>query len=115
MNLSDHQWVFLKDLVKLIKFAEEHPNYKLTGGELWRPKETADLYAARGIGSRNSLHLDRLAVDLNLFIDEQYKTDTESYTCLGAYWKSLDPQNRWGGDFTRPDGNHFSRSIGGRA
>jgi hypothetical protein len=47
-------------------------------------------------------------VDLNLFIDGKYMTDSASYKPLGDYWKTLDPLCRWGGDFKRPDGNHFS-------
>lgn len=115
MSLSNEQWYFLKDVAKLIEFAQNHPRYKLTGGELWRPKETAEAYASSGAGISNSLHCDRLAIDLNLFIDNKYRRDSEAYEELGIYWKSLDPMNRWGGDFKKPDGNHFSRTNGGRA
>lgn len=34
---------------------------------------------------------------------------------LGRYWKSLHPDNRWGGDFVSKDYNHFSMLYGGIA
>jgi hypothetical protein len=79
--------------------------YKLTGGELHRPAITAVYYASKGIGAKDSKHIDRLAVDLNLFIDGEYKTQTEDYQPLGEYWEWLG--GNWGGRFKRKDGNHF--------
>ena len=113
MSLSDQQWEFLKDVASLIYFADHHHtiNYKLTGAELYRTTEQAELNAQKGSGIRNSLHTNRLAIDLNLFIDGKYRTDTKSYTELGEFWKGLSIENRWGGDFSRPDGNHFERNV----
>jgi len=112
MSLSDHQWAFLKDLGHLINWVAVHrPDFKLTGGELYRSHEQAELYARRGIGILDSLHRSRLAVDLNLFIDGVYQTDSQVYLPLGEYWISLSKENRWGGDFSRPDGNHFERKV----
>lgn len=113
MSLSDQQWEFLKDVAALIYFAEHKSDkvYKLTGAELYRTPEQAQLNADKGIGIKNSQHTKRLAVDLNLFIDGEYKTDTKSYRELGEFWKGLSYENRWGGDFSRPDGNHFERNV----
>jgi hypothetical protein len=47
-------------------------------------------------------------VDFNLFVAGVYMTNSGAYKPIGEYWKSLNPLNRWGGDFTKPDGNHFS-------
>lgn len=110
MKLSDHQWEFLKDLAQLIQYAESL-GYKLTGAELYRTPEQAALNAKSGKGISDSLHTKRLAVDLNLFINGEYRTDTASHAKLGQFWKSLNPINRWGGDFSRPDGNHYERNA----
>lgn len=61
------------------------------------------------IHTDKSLHYQGLAADLILWDkDWNYLTDTESYELLGDVWKSYDPECTWGGDFSRPDGNHFS-------
>lgn len=82
--------------------------YAVTGGELLRTQLQANSYAASGAGISNSLHLSRLAIDLNLFVGGVYQQTSEAYKPLGDYWKSLHPLCTWGGDFQRPDGNHFS-------
>ena len=110
MSTSDKQWEFLQDVARLILFAANFEGYKLTGGELYRTKEQAELNAAKGSGIVNSLHRSRLAIDLMLFINNEYITTSAEYYTLGEYWKSLNPKNRWGGDFPRPDGNHFERT-----
>lgn len=108
MTLSDHQWEFLKDVATLICFAEEH-GYKLTGSELYRTPEQAQLNAQKGIGIADSLHSQRCAIDLNLFINGQYRADSDAHKPLGEFWESLSPQNNWGGNFKRRDGNHYER------
>jgi len=56
--------------------------------------------------SKKSFHPDRLAIDLNLFKDGKYLTETEDHRPLGEYWKSIG--GTWGGDFKRKDCNHYS-------
>lgn len=64
-----------------------------------------------GSGIRNSLHGDRLAIDLQLFNAlGEYQTGAEAYRPLGMYWQSLG--GTWGGDFGDP--GHFSLAFGGR-
>jgi hypothetical protein len=111
MKLQDQQWEFLKDVAKLIQYADSI-GYELTGGELYRTKERAALNAKKGSGIAKSLHTQRLAIDFNLFVHGEWRQDSDSHKLLGAYWKKLNVLNRWGGDFkSRPDGNHYERNI----
>ena len=107
MTLGEKQRLFARCVGLLIGWAYKN-GYELTFGDAFRSPEQAAANAASGKGISNSLHCKRLAVDLNLFIDGKYMTDSASYKPLGEYWKTLDPLCRWGGDFKRPDGNHFS-------
>lgn len=104
MSLSDRQQQFTRLVAQLILFANKQ-GYELTFGEAYRTQEQANKYAAMGIGSANSLHVKRLAIDFNLFKDGKYLTGTEEYKELGEYWESIGGQ--WGGRFKRGDGNHF--------
>jgi hypothetical protein len=114
MTLRQQQSLFAKLLPRLLDKAYEL-GYEITLGEAWRPEATANIYADLGIGSKNSLHRDRLAIDLNLFKNGRYLRSTESHKPLGEYWEGLHPLCRWGGRFTKPDGNHYSLARGKRA
>ena len=114
MTLSEKQRRFTECIGKLISWCYEN-GFELTFGDAFRSPEQAAANAAAGTGIANSVHTIRLAVDFNLFVDGAYKADTESHRPLGDYWKSLDPDARWGGDFKRQDGNHYSFSHEGRA
>ncbi|MCQ3894242.1 M15 family metallopeptidase [Klebsiella quasipneumoniae] len=106
MTLSEKQQLFTRLIAQLILWADEK-GYRLTFGEAYRTPEQAALNAKKGSGISNSLHTKRLAVDLNLFINGQYQTDSAAYLPLGEYWESLG--GSWGGRFkSRSDGNHFS-------
>ena len=107
MTLGEKQRRFTELVARLIVWAYEQ-GYELTFGEAYRTPEQAALNAAKGSGITNSLHGKRLAIDLNLFVGGTYQMETAAYAELGAYWKSLDPEARWGGDFAKKDGNHFS-------
>ena len=111
-TLGQHQRRFVPLVAKLIDFAYAQ-GYELSFGECYRSPEQAALNAQHGVGIANSLHILRLAIDVQLFKDGNYLTDSEAYKPLGDYWKSLDPACAWGGDFTKRDGNHFSLSWGG--
>ncbi|HBS7470288.1 TPA: M15 family metallopeptidase [Klebsiella pneumoniae] len=106
MTLSEKQQLFTRLIAQLILWADEK-GYRLTFGEAYRTPEQAAINAKTGSGISNSLHTKRLAVDLNLFINGQYQTDSAAYLPLGEHWESLG--GSWGGRFkSRPDGNHFS-------
>ena len=112
MTLGEKQRRFTELVGRLILWAYDN-GYELTFSEAYRTPEQAALNARKGSGVSNSLHTQRLAIDLNLFVNGDYKTDTESHKPLGDYWKSLDPESRWGGDFSKPDGNHYSLEHNG--
>lgn len=115
MTLGEKQRLFARLVGKLIKFAYEN-GYELTFGDAYRdPRVHGDVGVKKSYSSANSVHKQRLAVDFNLFIDGTYQTSSEAHAQLGAYWKSLHPDARWGGDFSTPDGNHYSLTHGGRA
>ena len=107
MTLGSKQRLFTRLVAKLIEFAYAN-GFELTFGETLRTQATAIQNAARGKGIVNSLHLIKLAVDFNLFKDGVYLTNSADHKPLGDYWKTLDPLCRWGGDFSRQDGNHYS-------
>jgi hypothetical protein len=77
----------------LIQYATQK-GYELTFG---------DAYAKTG-HKVNSFHYSRLAIDLNLFRDGKYLTDTQDHEPLGLFWESIG--GTWGGRFN--DGNHYS-------
>ena len=108
--MSALQEEFAQSAAKLIQQAAAM-GYTVTLGEAWRTPQQAALNAQAGTGISNSLHIQRLAVDLNFFKDGLYITDGSQLAAVGAWWKSLGPMYFWGGDFQHlPDGNHFSLS-----
>lgn len=109
MSLWQDQALFTEHVAMLIDYIF-HNKYFCTFGEAFRTEEQAAWYAKQGKGIKNSLHCKRLAIDLNLISpDGKYLIDSKDYEKFGKFWESLDPHNRWGGRFTRPDGNHFER------
>jgi len=113
-TLGQKQRRFTRLVGLLIEWAYKQ-GYELTFGDAYRSPEQAKQNAATGKGIINSLHCERLAIDVNLFIDGVYQTDSAAYEPLGAFWESLGSDCAWGGRFKRPDGNHFSVRHGGRA
>jgi hypothetical protein len=108
MTTRQKQSRFMLMVGKLIVWAYSR-GYELTGGDLWsspdyRTKNGAPPHKA------NSLHYERLAIDLNLFKDGGYLAKTEDHRELGEYWESLG--GSWGGRFN--DGNHYSLAHEGR-
>ena len=120
MTTGQKQRLFMRLLGEFLVWIFQQPGYEVAGGELERSKAQALANAASGAGIASSLHLDRLAIDLLLFIQGVYQTDSAAYKPLGDKWKSMHPLARWGGDFRdkagkpKPDGNHFSLEHEGR-
>lgn len=96
MTRRETQNEFVKAVALLILYVYEK-GYKLSFG---------DALAKTG-HKENSLHYAGLAIDLNLFKGDTYLTRTEDHEELGKFWESLHPNCRWGGNFSRRDGNHY--------
>jgi len=81
-------------MVALLILVADAKGYELTFGDAW---------AKTGHKSK-SYHYTRLAIDLNLFKDGVYLTQTEDHKELGEFWESIG--GTWGGRWK--DGNHYS-------
>jgi hypothetical protein len=108
VTLGEKQRLFARLMGQFISWCFTN-GYELTFGEALRTQAQANANAVSGAGISNSLHLLKLAIDLNLFVNGVYQSDSAAYKPLGDHWKLMHPLCRWGGDFiSRPDGNHFS-------
>jgi len=110
MKLSEQRCQFTKNLAKLITFINFNlPGYSAAIDSAKRTiLEQTMLVQSGASKTMNSAHLEGLAADVLLYIDGVYQRQTESYKILGDYWKEIDSNNVWGGDFEGfPDGNHF--------
>ena len=112
MKLSEKRILFTRLLAELVIWADKN-GYDLALDQVKRTEAEAAANAAKGSGIRNSLHLLGLAADLNLYIGGVYQTTTEAHKAIGAKWKTMHPLARWGGDFSKPDGNHYSLEHNG--
>ena len=116
LSLREKQSAFAIAVAKLILQAEKL-GYGVTLGEAWRSGPEAARLAKASKGILNSLHCQRLAIDLNLFKDGTFLQKTEDYLPLGEWWEAQnlitsDIDYCWGGRFN--DGDHFSFRHGGR-
>lgn len=111
MTLGEKQKLFVRLIGVFIEEAYKR-GYTLSFGEAWRTPEQAAMNSKSGKGIKNSLHIDRLAIDFNLFRDGEYLSDSEDWKELGDYWETLDPLCCAGYKFG--DGNHLSIAHNGR-
>lgn len=132
MTLGEKQKLFVRLYSQWLSWALSQ-GYEFTEGEAFRSDEQAEInvigptgretvarlvqgafprlaFALRNNGNtkgiRFTAHGNKLAKDMNLFINGVYQTTTEAWKPLGEYWESLHPLCRWGGRFN--DGNHIS-------
>ena len=126
LTLTQRQHVFSRLVCRLI-FQANYMGFDVQLGEAWRPPEMALIYAKAGKGIHDSLHCDRLAIDLNLFKGDQWLSSPSDYQPLGEWWEAQSTQQYrlvWGGRFRvhddhgnlvpKPDAFHFSLSYDGR-
>lgn len=114
MDLLEKQWLFTQLVARLIWELRDR-GYQITFGEATRTPDAALLNSMQGDGIQNSLHLDRLAIDLNLFVGRQWLRTVEDYEIAGKIWESYstpDYECAWGGRFN--DAFHFSIAHGKR-
>jgi hypothetical protein len=108
MKLIEKQQLFTKLVAQLIIQANSL-GYELTLGDAYRdPRLHGEFGNKLGYGKAKSLHKLRLAIDLNLFRNGKYLTQTSSHLILGEWWEAQHSLCRWGGRFKVPDGNHYS-------
>jgi len=99
MTLGEQQREFTIRIAGLISWAYQE-GFQLTLGDAMAKDGHKD----------GSFHYKRLALDLNLFIWDDwksewvYQTTTESHRALGEEWEKRG--GTWGGRFD--DGNHYS-------
>jgi len=104
MTLRQKQSKFMRMLARLIDHAE------ILGYELTMGRGYVSPKANKAVGGHErSNHLNRLAIDLNLFKNGRYLSSTESHRQIGEYWESIG--GTWGGRFN--DGNHYSLEHNG--
>lgn len=110
MALVTEQAAFLQDAAKLVVYATEQ-GWTVTAGELFRTAEQQAIYVKTGRSkTNNSLHLKRLAIDLNFFRDGKLVYDVDALRPIGQFWESLSPKNSWGGNWNSfKDVPHFER------
>lgn len=106
------QWEFLKDVAALVDFINTEGDMA-SGGELWRSLYQQKENVRTGVSKTlNSLHLSRLAIDLNIFHAGIWLQDRESLKKYGAFWEGLHPDNEWGGFWLSfSDFPHFQRRL----
>lgn len=104
-DLHQRQTAFARAVAELIAKAFEL-GYEVTLGEAYRTAEQAAWNAEHGTGVKNSLHTQRLAIDLNIFKQRVLLKDGALFSDLGSWWESIG--GTWGQRFTKIDGNHFS-------
>lgn len=111
-TLLKYQFIFSENVGKLIFFAYSR-NFQITLGEAYRTQYQQDQYFRSGYSKvKYSNHQNRLAIDLNLFINGLTCNDRKYYEVLGDYWTKLHPYNKWGGHYkTLDDIYHFELKL----
>jgi len=103
----DQQSLFAFLISHLIQWAFSQ-GYEITCGDFYDTDND-------GGHMKGSVHGNRMAADLNLFKGGKYLVDSKEHKPIGDYWKTLHPLCRHGGDFKKPDGNHYSLTWLGKA
>ena len=101
MGLQKKQSTFTFNIHLLIEFSFKQ-GFELTFGEVFRTVEQQTIYFNTGRSkTMNSRHIQRLAVDFNIFKNGVLINDPKIIQPLGEYWMTLNTDNVWGGDWDR--------------
>jgi hypothetical protein len=113
MRLSEVQREFSFHIACLIQHIYASGN-ECTFGDAYRdPRAFGEMHDEGPYGRGMSAHKQRLAVDLNLYIDGEYQTTSAAHRPYAEYWEALHEDNVSGINFN--DANHYSRRFGGIA
>jgi hypothetical protein len=106
MGLIEKQMECAKAVGDLLTWAFSN-GHTVTLGEGYRTEEQHQWNLANGRSkAKRSKHQDRLAIDLNLFVNGEYQQGVDAYQPLGEYWTSIG--GTWGGSWKDfPDPYHF--------
>lgn len=105
MNLHTKQLLF-GDLFPKFLVQLHVLGYQVKIGEVKRTEAQAAANAESGAGIADSLHLDLLAGDIELYRDGKWLTHVEDYERAAILWESMHPLCSAGYRFG--DGHHFS-------
>lgn len=106
MKLGQKQKLFSKLTIKLFQFIIDN-DLEFTYGDAYRDSRAfGGIGIIKSYGRSKSNHKLRLAIDINLFKDGHYLTETQDHYLTGQYWESLHEYCSWGGRYD--DGNHYS-------
>lgn len=101
MSLIIKQQFQFSSMVSLLISFAKLKGYELTFGDAYRDRRCP-------YGVKDSFHHKRLAIDLNLFKNGVYLTETKDHKELGEFWEYIG--GTWGGRWG--DGNHYSLGEG---
>ena len=96
-------------IAKLIVWSYDY-GFELTLGEALRTEEQQEIYLKNGKSkAKRSKHQDKLAIDLHLFVNNNYIPNGDAYRRIGEEWEKMG--GRWGGRFgVKPE--NYANEIG---
>lgn len=118
MTLGQLQRAFATDYLPLLLNYIDLCGYEVSLGDAYRDPRIHGKYGEKkSYSASQSNHKVRLAIDLNLFKNGRYLTQTKDHAKFGKFWLSLSEANpeiqtSWGGQSM--DGNHYSILYRGR-
>lgn len=114
MNLRQARCIFAQCLAELILYAN-NKGFQIAFAEGMDRVTAKDPTTDH---MKGSLHEIGLAQDIDLYANGIYLDKTEHHAFLGNQWKQIGNKYgvtlAWGGDFNKPDGNHYSLTWEGK-
>lgn len=134
MTQGEAQELFAELEARWVLWVLNHPGWKLRHGEgrilqlgpdpKNNPGRLAkEVATGKRVRVKDLVHLDGgvhylgTGADWQLFVDGHWITDSDhpAWVAAGEHWEQMHPDCRWGGRFTRRDGNHISVTFNGMA